>query len=188
MRVLTAAVLFVAATQGAITSSCADFSLAPVPISQLPSYFPRQKSNNAATLADVEDIRQTLSDYAFAIDGRAFDTLSNVFTKNATANYSAPLGVLSGVETIKATLAAALGQFPGTQHLLGSQRIRLCDKNTAISATYFRAAHFLNATVGATEFLDDSSLFTAYAQYQDSWVKRDGLWKIAFRNVVYMVS
>lgn len=188
MRIFTVVTLFVAIAQSAATHSCADYSPAPVPVSQLPAYFLRQKSINTASLADIEEIRQTLSEYAFIIDGRTFDALSDVFAANATANYSEPLGVLAGVETIKTTLSAALAQFPGTQHLLGSQRIRLCSKSTAISATYFRAAHFLNATVGATETVDDSAVFSAYAQYQDSWVKRDGLWKIAYRNVVYMVS
>ncbi|KAF2995254.1 hypothetical protein E8E13_003482 [Curvularia kusanoi] len=186
MRPFVAATLFIASAQGATSRSCIDFSPAPVPESQLPAYFPRQKLNNAASLIDVEDIRQTLSEYAFIIDGRAFDFLSDIFTANATADYSAPLGALTGVEKIKATLSTSLAQFSGTQHILGSQRIRLCSKTTAISATYFRAAHFFNATVGATALVDDSALLVAYAQYQDSWVKQDGLWKINYRNVVYM--
>lgn len=188
MRPLVIAALLGTIAQGSTHPSCADFSPAPIPTSQLPSYFPRQKLTSASSLLDVEDIRQTVSEYAFIIDARAFDSLSDIFTTDAVANYSEPLGVLSGVETIKTTLSAALAQFPGTQHLLGSQRIRLCNKTTAISATYFRAAHFLNDTVGAVAFLDDSTIFTAYAQYQDSWVKSDGLWKIKYRNVVYMVS
>ena len=188
MRPLVLAALLATIVQGSTSPSCADFSPTPIPKSQLPFYFPRQRLSSAASLIDVEDIRQTLSEYAFIIDARAFDSLSNVFTTDAIANYSEPLGVLSGVETIKTTLSAALAQFPGTQHLLGSQRIRLCNTTTAISATYFRAAHFLNDTVGAVALLDDSTILTAYAQYQDSWVHIDGLWKIKYRNVVYMVS
>ena len=188
MRPLAVAALLATIAQGSTSPSCADFSPAPIPTSRLPSYFPRQKLTSATSLIDIEDIRQTVSEYAFIIDARAFDSLSDIFTTDAVANYSEPLGVLSGVETIKTTLSAALAQFPGTQHLLGSQRIRLCNTTTAISATYFRAAHFLNGTVGAVALLDDSTILTAYAQYQDSWVKSDGLWKIKYRNVVYMVS
>ncbi|KAJ4987126.1 hypothetical protein SVAN01_07414 [Stagonosporopsis vannaccii] len=188
MQLLTAAALLFAVTQAATSYSCAQFSPNPVAPSQLPSYFPRQKITNVAHLADIEDIRQTLSDYAFIIDARAFSSLASIFTPDAVANYSAPLGVLRGVSAIETTLSAALAQFPGTQHLLGTQRIRICDKDSAVSATYFQATHFLqpNATAGATGVADDSGVLYAFAQYQDSWVKRDGLWKIGYRNVVYM--
>lgn len=190
MQILGVAALLSAVTQAFASPSCAQFSPGPVPISQLPSHFPRQKITNSATLTDIEDIRQTIAEYAYIIDGRAFDSLPSIFTPDAVANYSAPLGALRGIDAIKSTLSASLAQFPGTQHLLGTQRIRICDKNSAISATYFQATHFLrpNATVGATEVVDDSGVLYAFAQYQDSWVKRDGLWKIAYRNVVYMVS
>ncbi|KAG9200389.1 hypothetical protein G6514_007061 [Epicoccum nigrum] len=188
MRPLALAALLVTVAQDSTSLSCADFARVPIPTSQLPFYFPRQRLTSATSLIDIEDIRQTLSEYAFIIDARAFESLSDIFTTDAIANYSEPLGVLSGVETIKTTLSAALAQFPGTQHLLGSQRIRLCNTTTAISATYFRAAHFLNDTVGAVALLDDSTILTAYAQYQDSWMKSDGLWKIKYRNVVYMGS
>ncbi|KAJ4333998.1 hypothetical protein N0V95_009286 [Ascochyta clinopodiicola] len=139
-------------------------------------------------LLDTESIRQTLSLYAYIIDGRTFDSLSDIFTTDAIANYSAPLGVMNGVEEIKKSLSAALAPFPGTQHLLGSQSIRLCNKTEAISATYFRAAHFLqrNATGAVPDVADYSNMLYAYAQYQDSWVKRNGLWKIKYRNLVYM--
>ncbi|KAH6644508.1 hypothetical protein C7974DRAFT_419985 [Boeremia exigua] len=186
MRIFVAASLLFAIAQAATSRSCAQYSPSPVPVSQLTSYFPRQKITN--DVADIEDIRQTLSQYAIIIDGRSFESLPDVFTADATADYSAPLGVLTGVEAIKTTLSASLAQFPGTQHLLGTQRIRICDKNTAVSATYFQATHFLrpNATVGAAGIEDDSDTLYAFAQYQDSWVKRDGLWKIRYRNVVYM--
>lgn len=190
MRIFPALTLLFRTAHAIASRSCAEFSPSPVPFSQLPDYFSRQKVSDVAVLADVEEIRQTLSQYAFSIDGRDFDALSDVFTTDAVANYSAPLGVLNGLEAIEATLSAALSQFPGTQHLLGTQKIRLCSKETAISATYYRAAHYLqqNATGGATEIIDDSGLLVAYSQYQDSWVKRNGTWKIAYRNNVYMVS
>jgi len=99
-----------------------------------------------------------------------------------------PLGVLNGLAAIETTLSLALSQFPVTQHQLGTQRIRLCGKDAAISATYYRAAHYLNATGGALQIIDDSGILVAYSQYQDSWVKRNGTWKIAYRDNVYMVG
>ena len=188
MRVFAVAALLVAATQAVVSQPCAQFSPAPVPLSQLPAYFPRQKTTNVAQLLDIEDIRQTLTLYAYVVDGRDFNSLSEVFASYAIANYSAPLGILNGSQAIVSTLTTALAQFAGTQHLLGSQSIRLCDKDKAISTTYQRSAHFLqNSTVLPTGLTDDSAVLYAYGQYQDSWVKRDGVWKIAYRNLVYMV-
>lgn len=189
MRGISAFVVaIVIATNGALASKlCANYSPSPIAFSELPAYFPPQKISKFTDLADTEEIRQTLSQYAFSIDSRDFNALSDVFATDAVANYSAPLGVLNGLAAIETTLSAALAQFPGTQHQLGTQRIRLCEKDTAISATYYRAAHYLNATGGALQVIDDSGVLIAYSQYQDSWVKRNGTWKIAYRNNVYMV-
>ncbi|KAF1927201.1 uncharacterized protein M421DRAFT_422058 [Didymella exigua CBS 183.55] len=190
MRSLFASAMMtlVATARAAGARPCSQFSPSPVPVSGLTAYFPRQKISTFAALADIDEIRQTLAQYAFIIDGRDFGALADVFITDAVANYSAPLGVLNGLASIESTLSASLSQFPGTQHHLGTQRIRLCDKETAISATYFRAAHYLqqNATGGATQIIDDSGFLVAYSQYQDSWVKQNGTWKISYRNNVYM--
>jgi ketosteroid isomerase-like protein len=180
--------LLIAAANAITPKPCTEYSPDPITFPELPAYFPRQKISKLTDLADIEEIRQTLSQYPFSIDARDFDALSDVFATDAVANYSAPLGVLNGLAAIQTTLSAALSQFPGTQHQLGTQRIRLCEKNTAISATYYRAAHYLNATGGALQVIDDSGVLIAYSQYQDSWVRRNGTWKIVHRNNVYMVS
>ncbi|KAF3033261.1 hypothetical protein E8E12_003574 [Didymella heteroderae] len=186
MRISTAFTLLLAAAHATTSRPCTSFSPGPITFSELPGYFPRQKISKLTDLADIEEIRQTLSQYAFSIDGRDFDALSDIFAEDAVANYSAPLGVLNGLAVIETTLAAALSQFPGTQHQLGTQRIRLCEKHTAISTTYYRAAHYLNATGGALQVIDDSGVLIAYSQYQDSWIKHNGKWKIVYRNNVYM--
>lgn len=185
-----AAVLLIAVPHAIASPPCTQFAPSPVPIPQLPDYFPPHHSLDAATLIDTEAIRQTLSLYPYFIDGRAFPSLSSVFTTDAVANYSFPLGVLNGLSTIAATLEQALATFPGTQHLLGPQSVRICDSRKAISVTYFRAVHFLpqNGTVGPGDILGGDSVLYAYGQYQDTWEKRDGLWKIVYRNLVYMVG
>ena len=191
MRIVGSAALLVAISQAVASQSCAQFSPGPILLSQVPAYFPRQKVNDVATLLDIEEIRQTLSLYATIIDGHDFPSLSKIFTTNAVANYPAPIGILNGTGAIQSTLAADGVQFArGTQHLFGSQIIRICDKERAVSVAYFRASQLLqqNATIGATELTDDSAMLYTYGQYQDSWVKLDGLWKIAYRNLLFMVS
>jgi hypothetical protein len=187
---LAATVLVAIPQVFAAPNLCTQFSPNPITIQHLAAYFPPQKVTNVETLLDSEAIRQTLSLYAYIIDARAYDSLSDIFTATAVANYPAPVGIMNGLETIKTTLSANLAQFPGTQHLLGTQNIRLCNDKKAVSVTYFRAAHFLarNGTGAPLDVADDSSMLYAYGQYQDTWEKRDGLWKIVYRNLVYMVS
>ncbi|CAI7582416.1 unnamed protein product [Penicillium glandicola] len=117
--------------------------------------------------------------YAFAIDGKEFDTLDKVFTTDATANYSTPLNVLAPLTTIQSVLSTSL-ECVTTQHLLGTQRIDVLSPITANSVTYFRAAHF-----GKGDLADQVAY--AYGQYQDNWQRQaTGTWRIVHRNLVYM--
>ena len=129
----------------------------------------------------LAQIANTLALYPLAIDGKNFPLLRNVFFQNAVANYSAPLGVLTPLKTIEATLEAALSPVT-TQHALSTQAIDVLRGGcTARSITYFTASHF-----GKNQY--EGQVAYAYAQYQDTWSKdRDGTWKIQFRNLVYMV-
>ena len=184
------AVSLVAVTNVLASPPCTDYSTSPVPASQLPSFFSQQNVTHIETLLEKDSIDRLLSQYAYIIDGRAYDDLSGIFNANATAVYPSSPGVLNGVEAIKTSIAGMLAQFSGTQHLLGSKDIRLCGKQKAISVAYFRAAHFSsqNATNAAPDIVDDSDVIYGYGQYQDSWEKHDGLWKIVHRNQVFMVS
>ncbi|RMJ27518.1 hypothetical protein PHISP_01647 [Aspergillus sp. HF37] len=128
----------------------------------------------------IESIRNTLALYPFAIDGKNFDALSNVFSADAAANYSAPLNVLSPLSDIKATLSASLSCVT-TQHQFGTQLIDIDGPLEARSVTYFRAAHF-----GTTPETEDQVLYT-FGQYQDAWRRQaDASWRIVRRDLVYM--
>ena len=189
MRAVMAASV-VAVTNVLAFTPCSDYSPNPVPASQLPTFFSQQNVTNIETLLEKDPIDRLLSHYAHTIDARAFDGLSDIFNVNATAVYPSSPGVLDGVEAIKTSIAGMLAQFSGTQHLIGSKDIRLCGERKAISIAYFSAAHFLpqNATSANPQVVDDSDVIYAYGQYQDSWEKQDGLWKIVHRNQVFMVS
>ncbi|KAL1620266.1 hypothetical protein SLS56_009700 [Neofusicoccum ribis] len=165
-------------------SNCTSLSPAPIPADELLSYFPPRPVHDFAA---VENIRRTLATYAFAIDGKNWNALEYVFTKDAVANYSEPIGLLSGLEAIQTTLPPGLATFVGTQHHLGTQVIDVCSPDTAISVTYYRAAHFLSTTGAPTSVTDDDQVLTAWGQYQDTWKKQeDQSWKIVYRNVIYM--
>ncbi|KAJ5406574.1 hypothetical protein N7465_007858 [Penicillium sp. CMV-2018d] len=126
-------------------------------------------------------IRNTLAIYTFAIDGKDFNALSKIFTTDVIVNYSAPLNVLTPLETIQSVLSLSLGCVT-TQHLYGTQRIDILSPITAKSVTYFRAAHFGKGD-------KENEVDYAYGQYQGNWQRQaTGTWRIVHRNFVYMVS
>ena len=61
------------------------------------------------------------------------------------ANYSAPLGVLRGLESVRAVLEGSLGKVR-TQHALSTIVVEIGEdsggKGTARSLTYYTASHF----------------------------------------------
>ncbi|KAB2575786.1 hypothetical protein DBV05_g5611 [Lasiodiplodia theobromae] len=184
------------------SSLCPPLTPSPLTIAQLTSSFPppRAATTSAWDLAAVDAIKHALTLYAFAIDGRDWDGLDAVFAPGATADYGAPIGVLTGGrDQIKQTLPPYLTVFAATQHVLGTQVVSVCDdggeeyerefKRNAVSVTYFTAAHFKNGTEGKglDEPVGMKDVMYAYGQYQDRWgVQEDGTWKIEHRNLVYM--
>ncbi|OAA39216.1 hypothetical protein BBO_06640 [Beauveria brongniartii RCEF 3172] len=171
------------ATQNVLNSSSSNSpftqqpSLEPVPFFDLPDTF--GNAGNGANTSEVEAIRNTLALYPLAIDGKNFAALERVFASNAVANYSDPIGVLTSLSTIQSVLQEGVAAFT-TQHSYGTQLIEVTSLTSAKSLTYIIATHFgKNAHAGKA--------FTAYGQYQDTWVKQSGgKWRISRRNLVYM--
>jgi hypothetical protein len=167
-------------------SGCPKIAPGPVSFNYLAGQFiPQALPDPIAT----ESIRQTLALYALAIDGRNFEVLRRVFTPNARANYSDPIGVLNGVQAIIDTLPPGLNTFVSTQHHLGTQLIHVCGLTSAISVTYFQATHYFTPYTGVGNPVNNSKVLIDKAQYQDTWARQwDGTWKITNRNLVRMVS
>lgn len=176
MKFLSFCALSFAAVSSAVASTISD--VASIELSSLASGFKPEIYTDAGT---IEAIRNTLAIYAFAIDGKDFDSLSNVFATNAVANYSAPLDVLSPLSTIQSVLSSSLACVT-TQHALGTQRIDVISPVTAKSVTYYHATHFGKGDKA-------NAVVYAYGQYQDTWQRQSsGSWRIVHRNLVYMVS
>lgn len=174
MRFLSFCAFSVSVASSALAITTDD---APIEISSLASTYKPEVYTDAGT---VEAIRNTLAIYAFAIDGKDFDSLSKVFATDVVANYSEPLNVLTPLSTIQSVLNTSLACVL-TQHLLGTQRIDVLSPTTAKSVTYYRAAHF-----GTGDKANEVDY--AYGQYQDDWRLSAGTWRIVHRNLVYMVS
>lgn len=165
---------------------CPQIAPGPVTTYSLAGSFPAPVLTDATS---IEAIRQTLAIYALAIDGRNFQALTKVFTTNARANYSDPIGVITGVQNIISTLAPGLLQFASTQHFLGTQYIDICSLTTAVSVTYFQASHFFVPYTGIANTINGTQVLIDKSQYQDVWARQiDGTWKITNRNLVRMVG
>lgn len=166
------------------SKGCPTIAPGPIAIYDLDNILPSITSQDVFA---VDAIRNTLAQYPFAIDGRNYDGLDLVFAANAVVNYSAPVGVLSGLPAIK-TIGESLAMFNRTHHSYGTQYIKICSPASAIAITYYTASHFLTAELGPT-FAPDTQVLYAYGQYQDTLAKQgDGTWKITYRNLVYQVS
>lgn len=176
MKFLSFCALSFATVSSVVASTTSD--VAPIELSALAGSYTPEIYTDAGT---IEAIRNTLALYAFAIDGKDFDSLSKVFTTDAVANYSAPLNVLSPLSSIQSVLSTSLACVT-TQHALGTQRIDVLSPVTAKSVTYYHATHF-----GKGDKAD--AVVYAYGQYQDTWRRQSsGSWRIVHRNLVYMVS
>lgn len=73
-----------------------------------------------AHLADRLDLAQLVTDYAYAIDERAFERLDAVFLPDAWIDYTAMGGIAGRYPEIRGWLPEALRPFPGYMHLVGN--------------------------------------------------------------------
>ena len=136
-------------------SSNITFSTNPVPLYDLiNTYFPSNPTLPAHSAEDQAAIRNTLSLYPLALDGKNFADFHRVFTQDAVANYSAPIGVLNGVDVIAAALSTVL-QNVTTQHAYGTQVVSVGEGGCiAKTVTYYKADHFgTGAYVGEVSLL-----------------------------------
>lgn len=153
----------------------------PTPLRLLPTLLASSPSIRSIDTTPTESIRTTLALYPLAIDGKDFASLSSIFAPDAIANYSAPLNVLTPLQSIQDTLSASLACV-STQHSLGTQVIDVLSPLEARSVTYFTASHFGRSAKMAGQ------VATAHGQYQDLWRRQeDGGWRVVVRNLVYMV-
>lgn len=130
-----------------------------------------------ARVEALDAIRDRLHAYCRGIDRRQPDIVKASFWPEATVEY----GIFNGAghefaATICANLAA--GGCEATQHQLGNVLVEL-DGDQATSEAYLTAWHRLRRADG-----------TAYdcifgARYHDRHERRDGVWRIVFRRLVY---
>ena len=125
-------------------------------------------------ISDRLEIDDLLSRYTLAIDGKDFDALDEVFTPDATIDYTTSGGIKGQYPEVKAWLAKALSLFPMTQHLLGNRRVAV-DGDAATSRTY------LSNPMGAPKDGGGLHMFYVGGYYNDRLVRTADGWRITDR-------
>lgn len=151
------------------------YGTAPLNATQLPQILSTRTDRNKDSQS-IDSIRNKLAVYSYAVDGKEFLALDQVFSASAVANYSSSLGVLSGGTVIRDALTTEFAG-PTTQHLLGSTFVLFSDLRDAFSVTGFQITT-----------LASNCTSQVFGQFQDSWFRRSGRtqdWKIAYRNVIW---
>lgn len=84
-------------------------------------------------VADRLEIQDLLTRYSEAVDRRRWDALDELFSPDATIDYSAMGGATGDLATIKAFLAEAMDNFATTQHMVGLPAIEIEGDRATVS-------------------------------------------------------
>jgi hypothetical protein len=124
-------------------------------------------------ISDRLEIQDLFVRYTYAIDGRDWDALDQVFTPDATIDYSAMGGSVGDVAATKKFLGEAMGMFPSFQHMTSSSTITI-DGDTAEAKTICHNPMILDEN-------DDPTLMLCGLWYVDKLVRTADGWRIKER-------
>lgn len=75
-------------------------------------------------LADVDSIKNTIAEYAYALDLKEYERLDAIFTANATYTIEIAFGTVTGAAAIKAKIAELTGTAR-VQHLFATESLKI---------------------------------------------------------------
>jgi nitroreductase/3-phenylpropionate/cinnamic acid dioxygenase small subunit len=128
----------------------------------------------AAELADRLEILDVLHRYAELIDERRWDRLEEVFTPDATVDYTSTGGQKGALQPVMAWLARALAPWPLNLHFISNARIEVRGAE-ATSRCYF------HAPMGRREPDGSQHVVTNAGCYRDRLVRTPRGWRIRER-------
>jgi ketosteroid isomerase-like protein len=124
---------------------------------------------------DERAVEQVAVAYAFAIDQRDWEALTDVFLPDATADL-ATRETLVGVEEITERIRRALEPLDASHHLLGSHQVHVTG-DTAAHRCYVQAQHVRRAAEPTPNYI-------VAGRYEDELVRTPAGWRIAHRRLV----
>jgi hypothetical protein len=124
-------------------------------------------------LSDRLEIADQITAYSYAIDLHHWAELGDIFTPDATLDFTATGGKAGTVAELTPWLEKSLGLFDGHQHLMGNTRVQLSG-DTATSQTM--CLNPMPLTHDGNQRLVFVGLW-----YHDEWVRMPDGWRIAKR-------
>ena len=124
-------------------------------------------------LSDRLAIQDLITAYSYAIDFRNFDELDELFTSDATLDFTATGGVSGQLAEIKTWLSSVLPMFKGHQHLVGTTKVVLAGDTATASSICHNPMYFEKD--GAEQLL------YVGLWYHDTFVRTPDGWRISKR-------
>lgn len=124
-------------------------------------------------LSDRLEIQDLVTAYSYAIDFHDWDGLDDIFTPDATVDFTATGGESGTLAEVKPWLARVLERFDAHQHLMATTRVDLAgDTATGISLCH----NPMTLTADGTEHRLMVGIW-----YRDEFVRTAAGWRIASR-------
>jgi 3-phenylpropionate/cinnamic acid dioxygenase small subunit len=128
---------------------------------------------SAGSIEDRVAIVDVTFAYAWALDMKQWDELTDVFLPDATAELSSPM--LHGVEAIQQRVASALTLLDASQHLISNHQVEV-DGDTARCRCQLSAQHVRRGVEGGETFI-------VGGRYEDDLVRTPAGWRIRHRKL-----
>jgi 3-phenylpropionate/cinnamic acid dioxygenase small subunit len=134
--------------------------------------------------ADRAEIGDLLARYCFALDGRDWEALRDVFAADARITYSGGR-VSTGIDQIVTFMRTTASAVAVTQHLLHTSLVWATGPDTAAGRTHVTAHHVgYDVTLPAAETLT----FTVTGTYNDRFTRTPAGWRISGRTLTLLTS
>lgn len=130
------------------------------------------------TLEDRQAIVDATILYCWAIDTRSYGELDGVFTEDVSCNFSSISPPFTGLDQLKAFIAAALDPLDLSQHMVSNQQV-LVSESGPRSRCYFQAQHVRAETQGGSNYI-------VAGTYSDHWRKTPEGWRASERSLAVL--
>jgi hypothetical protein len=129
-------------------------------------------------ISDRLELTDLMVRYSHAVDSRSWDDFDDIFTPDATIDYSAFGGSTGSVAETKAYLASVMPGFPAFQHLVANPMLDI-DGDTATGRTMCFNPMAVARPEGET---GEPRVFFCGLWYLDRFVRTADGWRIAERS------
>jgi hypothetical protein len=130
---------------------------------------------STAPLEDIQALTELTYRYAYALDGRDWKALRQLFTDDVELDYGlGPERVIRGADTFIEGSRAALEPMDATHHMFTNHLFEV-DGDRASGKYYMHAQHMKLGTPGGV-------LHTLGGIYQDDFIRTGDGWKVSRRT------